>query len=86
MNKLKNMKRNVLASLFVTFIILLPGLAQEKPDNSKIDIMLIRADFKKAIDTCDQILSTDSLNSEIYYKRDLHIRVFYQKINHWSVF
>ncbi len=71
MNKLKNMKRNVLASLFVTFIILLPGLAQEKPDNSKIDIMLIRADFKKAIDTCDQILSTDSLNSEIYYKKGL---------------
>jgi len=48
--------------------------------------MLIRADFKKAIDTCDQILSTDSLNSEIYYKKGLAYQSLYQKINHWSVF
>jgi tetratricopeptide (TPR) repeat protein len=71
MTKLKNMKRNILASILLTFIISLPGISQDKPDNSKIDIMLIRGDFKKIIDTCDQILSSDSLNSEIYYKKGL---------------
>jgi tetratricopeptide (TPR) repeat protein len=45
--------------------------AQVKPDNSKIDIMLIRGDNKKVIDTCQLILSFDSLNSEIYYKMGL---------------
>ena len=65
------MKRNVFFVILLTFIISFPGMAQDKPDNSNIDIMLIRGDFKKTIDTCDQILATDSLNSDIYYKKGL---------------
>ena len=45
--------------------------AQNKVDNSKIDLLLIRGDYNKAIDTCQQIIATDSLNSEIYYKMGL---------------
>jgi tetratricopeptide (TPR) repeat protein len=48
-----------------------PSLAQVKADNSKIDLLLIRGDYKKVIDTCEQILAADNLNSEIYYKMGL---------------
>lgn len=47
------------------------AFAQNKSDNSKIDILLIRGDYYKVIDTCFQILAVDSLNSEIYYKMGL---------------
>ena len=65
------MKTTIVSLILLVFIISLPGLAQNKPDYSKIDIMLIRGDFKKAIDTCNQILATDTLNSEVYYKLGL---------------
>ena len=65
------MKRIALTFIHLVFIISLPGLAQNKPDNSKIDMMLIKGDSKKAIDTCNQILANDTLNSEIYYKQGL---------------
>jgi tetratricopeptide (TPR) repeat protein len=62
------MKRTILAPILLALIISLPVMAQNRPDNSKIDIMLIMGDFKKAIDTCNQILTNDTLNSEVYYK------------------
>ena len=65
------MKRIALTIISLFSVILLPGLAQNKPDNSKIDMMLIRGDYKKAIDTCKQILVVDTLNSEVYYKLGL---------------
>lgn len=49
----------------------LPCFTQSIPDNSKIDMMLIRGEYKKAIDTCNQIVATDTLNSEIYFKLGL---------------
>ena len=45
-----------------------PLTVRNKSANSKIDIMLMQGDYEKAIDTCKQILSRDSLNSEICYK------------------
>ena len=65
------MKRTCLTFILLVFAISLPALAQNKPDNLKIDMMLIRGDFKKVIDTCKQILAIDTLNSEIYYKLGL---------------
>lgn len=65
------MKRNLFALILLVLATTLPGLAQNMPDNSKIDIMLIRGEFKKAIDTCNQILEIDTLNSDIYYKLGL---------------
>jgi len=50
--------------------------AQENRDYTSIDIMLVRGDFIKVIDTCRQILSVDSLNSEIYYKLGLAFQNF----------
>jgi tetratricopeptide (TPR) repeat protein len=65
------MKRiGIIAVLFV-FIFSHHALAQNGQDNSRIDLMLIRGEFKKAIDTCKQILAIDSLNSEIYFKLGL---------------
>jgi tetratricopeptide (TPR) repeat protein len=68
-----------------------PVTAQEMPDNSGIDIMLMRGNFEKVIDTCKQILTYDSLNSEIYYKMgiayqniledDLSLNCYYQAAN-----
>ncbi|MGA2408418.1 MAG: tetratricopeptide repeat protein [Bacteroidales bacterium] len=65
------MKRIGLTFILLVFAISLPAPAQNKPDNSKIDMMLIRGEFNRAIDTCKQILAGDSLNSEIYYKLGL---------------
>ena len=56
---------------FTTLIIVLAIkslTAQDVLTNSRIDIMLMRCNYEKVIDTCKQILTHDSLNSEIYYK------------------
>lgn len=65
------MKRIGLVGILLIVAVSVPSIAQKKPDYSKIDIMLIRGDFKKVIDTCSQILATDSLNHEVYYKKGL---------------
>ena len=65
------MKRIILTFLLVILVVSRPVQAQNKPDNSKIDMMLIRGDFKKVIDTCIKILAVDSLDSEVYYKLGL---------------
>ncbi len=65
------MKRVILTFFLVVFVVSFPAPAQSKPDNSQIDMMLIRGDFKKVIDTCTQILAVDTLNSEVYYKLGL---------------
>jgi hypothetical protein len=44
------------------------SMAQNKPVNSRIDLMLLHGDYEKVIDTCKLILTHDSLNSEIHYK------------------
>jgi len=50
------MKRIFIAIILLVFAFSLPGFAQKEKDNSKIDIMLIRSEFKSVIDTCKQIL------------------------------
>ena len=65
------MKRIFLTIILLVFVVSFHLLAQNKPDNSKIDMMLIRGDFKRVIDTCKQILVVDTLNSEVYYKLGL---------------
>ena len=65
------MKRIFIAIILLVFAFSLPGFAQKEKDNSKIDIMLIRSEFKSVIDTCKQILEKDTLNSEVYYKLGL---------------
>ena len=71
MNNLNTMKRIAFALFLLIMGSALPGFTQNIPDNSKIDMMLIRGEFKKAIDTCNQILQIDTLNSEVYYKLGL---------------
>ena len=65
------MKRIFIAIILLVFAFSLPGLAQNNNENSKIDMMLIRGEFKSVIDTCNQILDKDKLNSEVYYKLGL---------------
>ena len=65
------MKKSSLTFVFLVFFIGSPIFAQNKPDDSKIDLMLIRGDYKRVVDTCNQILASDSLNSEVYFKQGL---------------
>jgi tetratricopeptide (TPR) repeat protein len=58
----------IILSIFISFQFV---SAQTNTDYSKIDILLIRGDYKKVIDTCQQLIASDSLNSEIYYKMGL---------------
>lgn len=64
-------KRTLISSILISFIFLTRLSAQDNSDYSKIDIMLIRGDYARVIDTCRTILAVDSLNSEIYYKLGL---------------
>lgn len=59
------MKKNLIILLLV---ISAPIFSQTKSDYSKIDMMLIKGDYNNVIDSCRQILLTDSLNAEIYFK------------------
>jgi tetratricopeptide (TPR) repeat protein len=43
-------------------------VSQSLTKNSKIDLMLVRGDYEKVIDTCRLILASDSLNPDIYYR------------------
>jgi tetratricopeptide (TPR) repeat protein len=54
--------------LSIIFCLLSQLMAQNKPINSRIDLMLLRGDYEKVIDTCKQILTYDSLNPEIHYR------------------
>ncbi|MCE5345760.1 MAG: tetratricopeptide repeat protein [Bacteroidales bacterium] len=79
---------------FVTTIIafaIKPLVAQDIQDYSKIDLMMMRGNYEKVIDTCKLILTHDSLNPEIYYKmgiayqntlnEDSSLNCFYQASN-----
>jgi tetratricopeptide (TPR) repeat protein len=50
------------------FCLLNQLLSQNVKNNSGIDLMLVRGDYEKVIDTCRLILAYDSLNPDIYYK------------------
>jgi len=65
--KLINMKKSLFLPVFIFFMIN-QLLSQNVIKNSGIDLMLVRGDYEKAIDTCKLILTYDSLNPEIYYK------------------
>jgi tetratricopeptide (TPR) repeat protein len=41
---------------------------QTAPDYSKIDLMLVRGDYERVVDTCRLILSSDSLNADIWFR------------------
>ena len=70
------MKRIGLTIMLLVLFLSLPGLAQNKPDYSKIDMMIIKGDYQRVIDTCKQILVYDSLNAEISYKMGLAYQGF----------
>lgn len=40
-------------------------------DSARIDLMLVRGEYAKVVDTCKQILGTDSSNAAIWYKMGL---------------
>jgi tetratricopeptide (TPR) repeat protein len=65
------MKRVGLLSVLLVFIISKSIQAQNNHDNSAIDMMLLKGDYKRAIDTSKLLLSVDSLNPEICYKLGL---------------
>lgn len=65
------MKIRTLVMILAAAIFCYNASGQTKHDYSKIDIMLVRGEYKKAIDTCTLVLATDSLNAEMYYKMGL---------------
>jgi tetratricopeptide (TPR) repeat protein len=63
-----SMKKILLLSALLFSLAFSPVTGQDTPEFSKIDILIIRGENYKVIDTCRQILATDSLNAEIWYK------------------
>lgn len=60
-----------LGSLIIVVAISLSAFSQNKLSDSKIDLLLVDGNYNKVIDTCKQILVTDSLNAGITYKMGL---------------
>jgi len=86
MNKLLNMKRSLALTGLFFILVLLNVQAQNLPEFSKIDLLIIRGENYKVIDTCRQILKTDSLNSEIWYKMGLALQNLMSEENSFSCF
>jgi tetratricopeptide (TPR) repeat protein len=56
------------APILLLLALTMSSYGQNKPDYSKIDMMLVRGDYSHVIDTCKQILAYDSLNADINFK------------------
>ncbi len=80
------MKKIIFISVLLFSLILLPASGQETPELSKIDLLIIRGENYKVIDTCRQILKSDSLNSEIWYKLGLAYQNLMSEENSFSCF
>ncbi len=65
------MKRKNLLLLISVLLISVQIFPQRDSNYTKIDLLLVNGEFLKVIDTCRLILSTDSMNSEIYYRMGL---------------
>lgn len=65
------MKKSVFILIFSIVVFCTSAIAQNSQDISGIDVLLIKREYEKVIDTCRQILVTDSLNAEIYYQMGL---------------
>lgn len=65
------MKLRKLGLFFAAVLLCFSATGQTKKEYSKIDILLVKGEYKKVIDTCTLILATDSLNAEMYYKMGL---------------
>lgn len=70
------MKKISILLVIIIFAGVVPVFSQATAEIPKIDLMLVRGEYKKVIDTCQLILSTDSLNAEIYYKMGLAYQNF----------
>jgi len=62
------MKIRKLVLILTTAIFCFTASGQTKQEFSKIDIMLVKGEYKKVIDTCTLVLAADSLNAEMYFK------------------
>lgn len=60
--------KSKLLTIAIIAIAINPSTAQNKPVGSGIDLMLIRGNYEKVIDTCKQILTYDTFNPDVYYK------------------
>jgi tetratricopeptide (TPR) repeat protein len=65
------MKIRKLALVLAAVIFCFTASGQTKQEFSKIDMLLVKGEYKKVIDTCTLVLATDSLNAEMYYKMGL---------------
>jgi tetratricopeptide (TPR) repeat protein len=70
------MKRKSLMIISTALLYYAVSVGQVSHDYSKIDMMLGRGEYNKVIDTCNLILSADSLNDIIYYKMGLAYQNF----------
>lgn len=69
--KTKTVKKRFFLLPLLTSAFLCSVIGQKNQDYPGIDMMLIRGEYEKVIDTCDQVLMNDSLNAAIWYKKGL---------------
>jgi tetratricopeptide (TPR) repeat protein len=62
------MKKQLLASAIYLALSYSNLIGQSNNNYSKIDLMLVRGEYERVVDTCRLILDSDSLNAEIWFK------------------
>lgn len=83
---IRGMKKFIFIAGFLISLSFLPVAGQDIPELSKIDLLIIRGENYKVIDSCRQILATDSLNSEIWYKMGLAMQNLMSEENSFKCF
>ncbi len=65
------MNKNILTLIALVFLAILSSQAQDKEKNARIDMLLIRGEYERVIDTCRLIITIDSTNAEVWYRMGL---------------
>jgi tetratricopeptide (TPR) repeat protein len=68
---INNMKKNILPIIALFVFTFQSSHAQEKEKNARIDMLLIRGEYEKVIDTCRLLITTDSTDAEAWYEMGL---------------
>ena len=65
------MKKINLHVILLTAILLSISTFAQKPEKENLDALLIQGDYTDVVAKCSELLKSDSLNPEIYYKQGL---------------
>lgn len=65
------MKKIILTFVVLVLFLTQASLAQNNPESSSVDLLLVHGDYQKVVDTCRIIIAADSTDAGAWYKMGL---------------